>query len=173
MAGGDDMSDTPEPGQYFVVRTKGFVAWLIRRVTRSEYNHAGIVVTTTGATVEAARQGAHVWHIRKYGNAEILFSHECLSDAQRLTIIDQAYRLTYRHVPYGWADLLWLGLAQYGVKWRRSIDKRDDLTCGQLVAVCYEPAGIRLSSDNQCDLDVTPGDLARRIGRGAGCGWVM
>jgi hypothetical protein len=164
-------NNSPQPGDYGVVRTGGIIARLIRLVTRSRYNHAFVIVSNAGWIIESARKGARRSDLSAYANEDVLFSHECLDATQRSEVVTQAWRSL--HVPYGFADVVWLGLAQYGLKWRKAIDKRDDLVCSQLVAVCYEAAGIRLSADPECTTDVTPGDLARRIETRAGCGWKL
>lgn len=149
-------------GDYFVVRTRGWFAWLIRRVTRSPYNHAAIVYDAARkVTIEAEPRGACLGWLPFYDKCAVAYSTLDLTDAQRSTIIHKAASLM--GTPYGWLDLVALGLLQYHFRprWvKRIVDRRGALVCSQLVALCYLEAGIRLSRDPECDLDVTPGDLA-------------
>jgi hypothetical protein len=157
------------PGDYFVVRTKGPAAWLIRLVTRSPYNHAGIIVMVgPGWTqiVEAARKGALWSRLGDYDGDDIRISSLPLTDYQRSTISTEADRCVLHNVPYGWADLLWLGLLQWPLLrrlgfLRRWVSKTDDLVCSQLVAYCYQQAGIVFNES--CPQDCTPGLLAEFI----------
>jgi hypothetical protein len=153
-----------KPGDYFVVRTKGPAAWLIRLVTRSQYNHAGIIAESDGTIIESEGQGAVRGQIDKYKTCRLLTSTTPLSDVQRALICTHAEELL--GVGYGWADLLWLGLLQWPLLrrlgfLRRWVSKTDDLVCSQLVAYCYGQAGIVFNES--CPQDVTPGDLARAI----------
>ena len=158
---------TYNAGQFFVVRTKGFPAFVIRLVTRSWANHAGLVVSSSGVTVEAKGGGVCYGTLGSYGDDELRLSHFDLADVQASEIVEQAKSLIGR--PYGWADLLWLGLLQWPVTWRwewirRRVDDPSRLVCSQLVAFCYESANVELSYEVDMPLDVTPADLARRIG---------
>jgi uncharacterized protein YycO len=152
-------------GDYFVVRTPGVLGYIIRWVTRSHYNHAGIIISDYrgGRVVEARMKGAVYAQLSDYDGMDRLISHEHLSADQRLRIVDAAKSVV--GVEYGFADLLWLGLMQFGIKWkwvRKNVDRMDDMVCSQIVAHCYDVAGVRISS-NETIQDVTPGDLAKRV----------
>ena len=54
------------PGSYGVVRTSGFVAWTIRKLTRSTYDHAFIVTGFDGTIIEAEPNGARIGQITEY-----------------------------------------------------------------------------------------------------------
>ncbi len=156
------MSD--RTAQFFVVRTTGPMAWLIRRVTRSRFNHAGVCISDS-LTVEAEARGAIIGDLDRYSGDAIAFSNYALTECESDAIVRAALGLV--GTPYGWADLLWLGLLQYGFRRSRIIaalvDRRDRLVCSQLVALVYLSEGIELSDDPLMPLDVTPGDLGRDI----------
>ena len=155
-------------GSYFVVRTTGPMAALIRLVTRSTFNHAGVCLGD-GLTVEAESRGAIIGDLDRYRDCEIAFSNYALTESESETIVRTALDMV--GTPYGWADLSWLGLLQYGFRRSRFIaarvDRRDRLVCSQLVALVYLSEDIALSEDPLMPLDCTPGDLARDIRKGA------
>jgi len=68
------------PGDYFCVRTGSWVSRAILAAQKiksldheSSYNHAGIVVTSTGVTFEALRKIAH-YHLDNYIGCRILIA---------------------------------------------------------------------------------------------------
>lgn len=152
----------PEAGDFGVVRTKGFVAWMIRLATRSKYNHAFICLAD-GSVVEAQPGGAiHDPLGYTLGNAE--FSHIVLSPTQRAAICEAA--LLCVGVPYNWLDIVSIGLLQYGIKpkfIRTRVEHSRNLICSQLVDFCYLLAGVHLFNDGRLPMDVTPEDLATLI----------
>ena len=153
---------SPEAGDFGVVRTSGFVAWAIRVVTRSKYNHAFICMGD-GSVVEAQPGGAvHDALGYTLGNAE--FSRIVLSPQQRERICTAALLCVW--TPYGFLDILSIGLLQYGIKpkfIRNRVEHSKNLICSQLVDFCYQLAGVHLFRDGRLPMDVTPGDLATLI----------
>ena len=153
----------PQPGDYFVVRTNGWAGVLIRWVTRSTVNHAGILVNG-GAVVEARPAGAGYAAARDYTAAT--WSHFPLTDAQRVAIIGAANGLV--GTPYSWVDCACVGLADlFGINVpepvRKRLRRRDRLMCSQLVDTAYLDAGVHLFSDGRIPGAVSPGDLLNLI----------
>jgi uncharacterized protein YycO len=166
---------TPQPGDYGVQRTRGLAAWAIRVATRSKFSHAFVVVRD-GYVVEARGSGAVC---RPLGIRDAIYSTDVieLSSAERSDIVNAAMYLV--GTPYGWIDIVSIGLLQYGIrpKWVRDrVQRLDQLICSQLVDLAYEgPAerlggmvllapGVHLFADGRLPMDVTPGDLAKRTG---------
>lgn len=70
-------------------------------------------------------------------------------------------------VPYGWSDVAAIGLAALGVRLPAVMTRlrhRGTLFCSQGVAVAWLGAGIRLAPTGKETAEVTPADLAARIG---------
>jgi len=153
------------PGQFFVVRTRGIVGWLIRVGTRSWANHAGIIVDTDGTTVEARPHGAVLGNLSTYGSDHLAYGCGVpATDEQRAAICVEARKLV--GTPYGFLDIVSLGLLQYHVRLgfiRRRVEKSNQLICSQLVTVAYTGAGVHLFQDGRLAQDVTPGDLANLL----------
>ena len=151
-----------KPGDFFVVRTNGWAAQVIRSATRSHYNHAGIYMPD-GMCVEAAPQGARLASA-DYGNNAILVSKLDLSDSQRVELCRTATSMI--GTLYGWADIASLGALQYGLKpdlIRDFLEHSSELICSQLVDQAHLRIGVHLFDDGRLPMDVTPGDLARLI----------
>lgn len=157
------MAGPPDLGAFGVVRTNGWVAWAIRKVTRSEVNHAFVYVGN-GEIVEANPSGAAWASVDEYPNA--IWSHMPLTTQQRHAIANAATSLV--GTPYSWVDDACIGLADlFG--WhvpepvRHRLNRRDRLMCSQLVDVAYSKAGVHLFPDGRIPGDVSPGDLLRLI----------
>lgn len=156
-----------QPGDFFVVRTHGLAAQVIRAATRSAYNHAGIYLPD-GMCVEAAPEGAR-YASADYGNDAILVSHILLSDLQRKMVCEAAK--SFIGTPYGWVNIASVGALQYGLHpyfLRNYVEHTKELICSQLVDEAYWRAGIHLfqnENPERTPMDVTPGDLARLIRR--------
>ncbi len=155
----------PLPGTYACVRTRGFYAWLIRKVTRSEYDHA-FVICDSDQIIEAAPSGARWARLSDYAHQQILISADPMTDAQRIAVISRAVTLLGK--PYGWTDIVRLALTAADIRWvwlTRRADNEQAIICSQLVAVCGQAAGIDWLCGREAPAAVTPGDLAARISR--------
>lgn len=154
----------PEPGDFFVAAGKGPVGAGIRLFTRSRWTHAGMVVETDGATVEALRDGAAYSHVRP----GYVICSPPLSGAQRVAAARVARGLL--HTPYGAADIAALALLTTGIRWgwlQRKVAASDSMICSQLVDEVYRAAGFPLFADGRPAAMVTPaalGELAARNG---------
>jgi hypothetical protein len=157
-------ADYPPIGSFGVTATKGFVAWMIRLLTFSRYNHA-FIVGPRGIIVEAQPGGARFSHVSRYPNAKYNL-HTVLPQATREKIWDIALGFTHANggkgVPYNWVDDAALGLRFFGL-WIPAINRRiirpDRLQCAQLVDQAYALAGVTLFDDGRLPLAVDPGDL--------------
>lgn len=156
--------ETAEVGDFFVVRTGGIVGALIRLVTRSQYNHAGIYMPPNATMcVEANPAGASL-DPSDYGKDLLLASKILITPQQRLDIQQHAQEVI--GVKYGFLDLVSLAALQFGIKpkfIRRQVTKSNRMICSQLVDEVYRRAGVHLFNDGRLSQDVTPGDLARLI----------
>lgn len=144
------------PGDVALARSNGIPAWLIRLGTRSRYNHARLVVTERGGTVEAMGSGAVRGHVHK-GDVVV---RPPLTDEQRNAI--PAIGDSLIGTPYGWLDVAALGLAQFGIllpSVKRRIERPDRLFCSQLVDYAWTLAGFHAYDDGRTPQDVSPGDL--------------
>lgn len=171
------VSSMPDPGDYFCTATSGIwydrlFAWVIRFVTASKVNHAGLYVGPTddypeGAIIEAAGK---VRYNSVYAYRDAIWSTGRLPSAltptptQRTAIVAAAVAMIGNG--YNWVDLPLIGFAQRrlggwlkGRGWfarRISNDGRE--ICSQVIDVCYNAAGIQLFLKRLPGL-VSPGDL--------------
>lgn len=136
--------------------------YLIRLFTFSRYDHAFVYVGN-GKIVEAQPRGAILSEISKYNGDSMIWSQDSLTASQGNTIADKA--LSLRGIPYGFLDIVYLGLATIGFKFQwllNKVEREDRLICSQLVALCGESAGIDTwlcGKANACL--VTPANLAQ------------
>lgn len=166
----------PPLGSYFVVRTPGWVGWCIRIATRSQVNHAGVVVT--GGIVEAWGKGARLRPFPAFEPGTVAYNDlEPLSEGQRLTI--EAAALALVGTPYSYLDIvaIALGVVFWGrgdgpsrkplpppLLWfARRVESRHELICSQLVDRAYLAAGVHMWDDGRLSGQVTPGDLLLRL----------
>jgi cell wall-associated NlpC family hydrolase len=152
---------SPQPGDYFTVRTGGWVAHVIRMATESSHaNHAGIFLGD-GEVIEAEPHGAKIGPASRY-LTRAHWSTAPLTDEQRAAIVREARKL--EGAKYGYVDIAVLGLVHvFGWKcpaWvRRYLQRSDRLICSQLVDLAYCRAGVHLFDDGRVPAEVTPGDL--------------
>lgn len=154
--------NAPEPGTYGCVKTSGFYPWLIRKGTRSEYNHA-FIVGFNGEIFEAEPGGARMRRLEEYEGCEMVFSKDVLTTRQRSQIVVRAETLL--GTPYGWTDIARLALSSRGVAWdwlTHAADAERAMICSQLVAVCGESADVDWNCGQESPAAVTPGMLAAR-----------
>jgi hypothetical protein len=157
------MTELPrfQPGDFFVLRSGGFVSRAIRAITQSSVNHAGIVTTAAGDTVESEAAGA----VQKRVRPGMIFSSDLpLTAEQRPGVVAAADKL--RGTPYSYLGVAALGAKQFGISIKpvdKYLARNDDLFCSQLVDYTYFLAGVHLFNDDRAFHDVTPGDLERLI----------
>lgn len=88
-----------------------------------------------------------------------------MSDIQRGAVIQSAFR--YLGTPYSVATYISLATVRLGVRprWLRDmVSDTDAMICSQYVDQCFHDGGLQLFDDQRIPGDVTPGDLAYRIG---------
>ena len=150
------------PGDFAVVATRSRIGWLIRLVTRSQYNHAWVYLGD-GRIVEAEGNGAVISALVDYDGYPVLWSNMTLTEGQRAAIVAKARAVV--GTPYSWIDDACIALtAIFGVhvpaSVRRRLGSTDHLQCAQLVDTCYAAAGVQLFTDGRLPGAVSPGDLA-------------
>ena len=171
---------TPQPGDYFVTRTGGWIAAAIRWATNSTVNHAGIYVGHVDGyrkpqLVEARPGGAGFRDADAY--PEAIWSTDRLpaplrpSDGQRAAICAAARQSL--GTPYGFWDIVAIAFAQkrlgsrvsvvkalHDQPWwvRRICSSRTEI-CSQAVSLAYTTAGINLYDDGRLPSLISPGDL--------------
>lgn len=154
----------PRPGDYGVVRTTGFVPWVIRTATKSWADHA-FVVADDGTLIEAEPGGVRSASLDEYAGCRIAFNTaEATTATQRAVVVTAAESMIGE--PYNDLDLLNLGFEALGWHWRlltRLAGDKGRLICSQLVAAAGGQAGLDWTCGKSSPAEVTPADLARRI----------
>lgn len=155
------MTYEPPIGSFFTVRTKGWMAWLIRWACRSKrreghpaVNHAGVYVGD-GWVVEAEPSGAVKRRLSEYDGLYLNW-HEY--DAPG--VAQAALELQGRG--YGYLDILYVGLLQFHIRFnwlKERIEDTSRLICSQLVDLAFQMDGRQLFDDGRWNGDVTPQDL--------------
>lgn len=155
-----------KPGDVaFSHNDRHWYGWVISVFTKSRYSHCKLVIAENGRTVEATNGGVRFGMVQP----EDVVSSPPLTDEQRLKCILFAKSLI--GTPYGWVDIVVIGLAQVGVRLpslSRELSRVDRLFCSQLVDYVWRRAGFRAFMDQRQPQNVSPGDLADLALRG---GW--
>jgi hypothetical protein len=170
-------------GDYGVVDTPGTIDGIIRFGDEGPMNPAFTVLETTrlvkdsgghwqvatgGTLSEAGGKGMVYGDLRYYLEhaRHIAFSNDSLTAAQREVIVLEAKREVDDKVPYGYFDIVLLGLARLGIHWgwlHRRLEAAHLLICSQAVARQYRLAGV-VTMPKHADIDVTPETLHLRAG---------
>jgi hypothetical protein len=152
-----------EPGRYVAVRTAGLLAWLIRRATRSAYNHV-FLADHYGKIIEATPRGIHRSPLSEYAGHQAVVTAEPLTAAERARVLAMAGTMLGDF--YNWPGLAAIGLSDLGWHWKllfRLAGGDGAFFCSQTAAVCGASAGLRAWLCGQPAPDqVTPGMLAAR-----------
>jgi cell wall-associated NlpC family hydrolase len=157
------MTYQPEIGDFGIIKSNGIAARLIQIGTVSRWNHAFIYIGD-GKIIEAMpSKGITISEITKY-NKIAWNQHQDLTDKQRNVIVKKAESLV--GTIYGFLDIFLLGLRILGLKFLggkflEKLAMRQGIICSELVAICYDSAGVELV--NKPEYLVTPGDLAEYL----------
>lgn len=155
----------PAAGLYGVVKTHGLVPWIIRRATRSAFDHAFVIVED-GAIVEAEPGGVRLGHLSEYYGCRIAInSAEEVTVQQRAVVMATAKSMVGK--PYN--DLAFAddGLESLGWHWRWLLKRAagdGEVVCSQMVALCGQAAGLDWRGGADSPTETTPAMLARRAG---------
>lgn len=156
-----------EPGRYVCVRTNGIIPWIIRRATKSDYDHV-FIVGYGGQIIQAEPAGIAIGKLSDYSGAQAVANlAEPMTDTQRAAVVAAA-RMTLGD-GYNFGTILDQGFAYLGLHWRlllKLASAKHVFDCSQLVAVAGAMASPPMPW--MCGLRntalVTPADLARRPG---------
>lgn len=148
-------------GTIGVTPSSGFVAWCIRKITRSPVAHAFIATGWGDEIIEADPHGARRNHSRSYRTVywcDRIAS--ALNDAERAKVVE--YAKAHIGTPYSWVDDAEIGFVDMfgrAPRWmRRRLRSDRTLMCSQLCAAAYRAAGVVLYP-NRVDGSIAPGDL--------------
>lgn len=160
-----ELFQTIPAGYYGVVSTPGIVPWIIRRATRSPYDHAFITLGD-GEIIEAEPGCVRRGLLTEYtGAAHLAFAGQQLTEAQRAAVAAKARSLLGDR--YNFAAIAEQAITDMGWHWRwliRFAADDHDLDCSQLVAVCGLAVGADAWACGKQPDQVTPGDLGRLPG---------
>jgi hypothetical protein len=164
----------PKAGDFFVARTEGAIPRMIRYITCSRVNHAGIYIGG-GIVVETKPGGIRYSSLNLYRNA--IWSTDRLPGEliptveQRRLIVDNCRALI--GIPYGMLDVVAIALAQSRLGNRVKQDRplheqswfvkrvamKTKLICSEFVDFVYKESGIHLFNDGRIESLVSPQDL--------------
>ena len=137
----------PAVGDVALIATGGIfghvikLAQLLAGYKDWRYNHAAIVVDTSGGLIEASPRGVRRNNMRAYSNTKIVQLHMLPADGERAASL--AVSLIGK--PYGWVDIAALAISILGYKpaWvRRACLSTNTLVCSQLAAFAAEAGGV-------------------------------
>lgn len=159
----------PQTGCYGVVDLPGWFSWCIRRLTRSEWAHAFIVLNAADGTILEARPGGSaIGNLSQYQGLPLLFS-EPAPQAYALSGLElrNTAQESWTGIGYGFADVAALGL-WYSLHVRpgmltRFVLKEHRQICSQLAAEWGSSYGADWTCGQADPQFVTPGLLGARL----------
>lgn len=158
----------PQAGDIGLTVITGPIGWLIRvgqwaSFDGAPYQHAFLVTTDDGQTVEAMPGGARYNHVDRYDRHRTIYVRVDMPEAARWAVAGAGVAMmgpppvAYSFLQY--PSLALLALRIKPPRLRRFIKDSGRVICSQLVDVAFQRAGIELFDDGRDPGDVTPGDL--------------
>ena len=152
-------------GDVLLYEGKGFLSWVIKKLSHSKYSHAGMVAWWNDRlmVIEAIRKGVVVTTLsrnvtRYHGNVELYTSRKNIPEKSRLKMIKFAQKELGKE--YNFLELAVIGIKIFFNKLVRLNKLKDErLICSQFVAEVYESIGIEIK-ENVVPPFVTPADIA-------------
>jgi uncharacterized protein YycO len=156
------------PGDFILVRDKGWLGLLIRCLVRIRYrtfedrpynywSHAALVISSTGHMVEVNPRGVVISHIRLYRDRDYHYVSRDLPDAGRAA----AVRFARSCLGQKYSVRNFLLLTANGMLGDRLRMPDSGHGCVSLVVRALQEAGIRF---DRKPTDMSPADLAKRFG---------
>jgi len=152
-------------GNLILVKHYNFMSWLIRKITKSEYNHIGLLVTDD-VVIEAQFGGVTLTHLSEFKEKQNqgklsydVYRIKKITEIQKTSMIEAASREL--GAKYDFAQFFSLGTMLLTKITRRiePIDIRHRWICSELVAEAAYEAGIRFHENIDPD-STTPSDIA-------------
>jgi hypothetical protein len=147
-------------GQIGLVKSTGFTSWLIRAITRSDYNHC-VVYTGNGEVVSAESSGVQVLPVEYFEGAA--WSDFDLDVWQQVAIINfsrQQLGKKYGYLTYFWIGFVLLFHIRNTPDWLyRRLNNHATWVCSQLCDSAYQAAGIHLFKDDRATGACFPGSF--------------
>lgn len=164
------------PGDIGMVTSQSLIGQFIKvgQFILGDHSHIThvFVVLNDGQIIEAMPGGARFATLDKYPDA--IYSRFRLTRTQRDMIVEEAIRM--EGTPYSFLDFLSLFLTHLTrVRWlnlklrwipgfvRNRVSSSGHMICSQLCVEAYQRSGIELFPEDTLPMDVTPGDIARRV----------
>jgi hypothetical protein len=134
-------------GQIALVRTSGFVAWMIRLWTGSDFNHM-VVGLQGGDTASAEHRGVRIRHEHHF--KVIVWSQFTETELQHWQVAEFAYQQLGK--PYNWQADFWIAVSilthrhtPAGIEAR--LNRGDRWQCAQLGTEALAQAGVVVLPD--------------------------
>ena len=146
-------------GQIGLCWTTGFWGRVIRKVTKSHYNHTVIRISETEC-IGAEPGGVRVRDITEF--PEVVWSQFPLTRTEQNRIV--TFAKTQLGVRYNYADDLFIGIAllsrEHTPDWiSRVLSDPDSWQCAQLADAALQRAGVHVFTDNRPYGAVYPGSF--------------
>lgn len=148
-------------GQIALVRTHTLLGWLIRAVTRHDYDHV-LVGTQWGFVVSPENEGVLLRHITHWAPEDVVWSHFVETEMQHWQVADFAEGCV--DLPYNWAADVWITV---GLLFRLStpnwvmkkLDNGKRWQCAQLADASLRAGGVTVFEDDRPPGAVFPGSF--------------
>lgn len=150
-----------EPGDIFLTHSNTFYGWLIRFGERirdgkaaSAWNHAGVIVDSSGTTVEAVGRGVVVSHMSAHPHSVVIDAGMTPQDREQVV----SFAKSCVGAEYGYLDVVSIGF-RILLRHTPTLHTTDSLICSELAARALEHGGwICPKLDTS---EVMPSDLAK------------
>lgn len=146
-------------GQVALVRTHGFVAWAIRVITNSPYNHM-VVGTAAGDTVSPEHEGVIRRRVTYWQPDRIVWSRFAETELQHWQVADFAEDQLGKK--YNWGSDFWIFIAlitkRHTPKWIEArLNSGSRWQCAQLADAALRAGGVPVFTDGRSPGAVFPG----------------
>ena len=151
------------PGDYVCLKTKSLFGAMIRLFTRSQYDHA-VLVIAPGEIVQATLRGVRRSPLSDFhGCMAVANSGEAVTGLARVTIVAAASARVGHE--YAYALIPVIGLRRLGLRWAwllKISDDKDADICSELVSAAGQTAGEDWLCGEPSPACVTPPELSAR-----------
>ncbi len=144
-----------KPGNFIVTHGTGIMDRMIQIFTNSHWNHAALVVSSSGETIESVSKGIRKNNLKEYGVNELYLIDAEMSEEDRKQVIEYAHFMLKKHSQYGFLTIA--SIAFKIITHSRLVIKLDGtLICSEFVAKALEEGGVIWDKDGSL---ITPADL--------------
>jgi uncharacterized protein YycO len=146
-------------GDFWIGHNNTLPDRIVHILSRSDWNHAGLIIDSTGNTIEVTEGGIKRIKLRSEKENQIVVVRLKLNSTQRRDIVDYAQSQLKKRVRFSFASIF-CNLLHKTLGWQLVIKVSPNMICSEFVANALIHGGVNFDTSPTL---ITPADLYQKF----------